>query len=40
MDDAKTRMEVAADLRQARALIEESMRRLRALPEGDRPVLT
>lgn len=38
MDDVKTRMDVAADLRQARALIEESMRRLRELPEDDRPV--
>ena len=38
MEDAKTRMDVAADLRQARALIAESVKRLRALPEGDRPV--
>ena len=38
MDDEKTRMDVAADLRQARTLIEEAMRRLRALPEDDRPV--
>lgn len=38
MDDAKTRMDVAADLRQARVLIEESMTSLRALPEDDRPV--
>jgi hypothetical protein len=38
MDDAKNRMDVAADLRQARALIEESMRRLQALPKDDRPV--
>ena len=38
MDAAKTRMELAADLRQARTLIEESLKNLRALPEDDRPV--
>ena len=31
-------MEVAADLRKARDLIEVSMKRLRALPEDDRPI--
>ena len=38
MENAKTRMDVAGDLRLARALIEDSMRNLGALPEDDRPV--
>jgi hypothetical protein len=38
MSDEKSRMDVAADLRQARDLIGESLKRLRSLPEADRPV--
>ena len=36
--EANSRMNVAADLRQARSIIEEAMKRLHALPEDDRPL--
>lgn len=36
--NAKTRIEIAGDLRQARALLEASMKSLAALPEDDIPV--
>lgn len=38
MPGAKSRMDVAADLRRARALLKDSIERLQALPEDDRPV--
>jgi hypothetical protein len=38
MDGTKSRMDVAADLRQARSIIEEAVEALRALPEAERPV--
>jgi uncharacterized heparinase superfamily protein len=36
--EPKSRMDLAADLRQARTLIEDSLKGLVALPEDDRPV--